>query len=53
MSRTIEYGYGSRGDWHEGTMQVDDDTTDKEIDKIILNEMLEVFDYTWKEVKDE
>lgn len=50
MSRKIKYGFGSRGDWHDGVIEVPDDATDADIDEIVIDEMLEVFDYTWSEV---
>ena len=51
--RKIWYGFGSRGDWHEGEIFVSDDTTDIEIYRKVKERVLDELDWRYEEVKDE
>ena len=49
--RKIWYGFGSRGDWHEGEFMVLDNTTDTEIYREVKMRILDELDWRYEEVK--
>ena len=49
--RKIWYGFGNRGDWHEGEFTIPDNTTDTEIYREVKMRILDELDWRYEEVK--
>ena len=48
-----EIDTGFAGGIHEGEFEVDDDATDAEIDEMVQQELWNLIEYSWREVKDD